>query len=209
MSDTLGYPQISGMLNAAVAQIRANHERLSQLDSAVGDGDHGTTILRAMEAVSRAIPPQPASDLKGLFSAIGWAVMGCDGGSTGPLLGSFFLGMGEAGAGRTELDHDALVKAFEAGVAKLQKQSRAQIGDKTMMDAFLPALAALKAAPPAEGIRAALQSAAQAAAEGAEATKTMRARFGRARNLGDRVLGHMDPGAVSISLILKGFSEGA
>jgi dihydroxyacetone kinase-like protein len=77
-----------------------------------------------------------------------------------------------------------------------------------MMDAFLPALAALKAADPAQGIRAALAQAAAAAAAGAEATRTMKAKFGRARNLGDRVIGHPDPGAVSISLIFKGFSEG-
>ena len=97
---------------------------------------------------------------------------------------------------------------FEAGIAKLQKQSRAQIGDKTMMDAFLPALAALKSADSARGIKAALAQAAAAAAHGAEATRNMHAKFGRARNLGDRVLGHPDPGAVSVSLIFKGFSEG-
>ena len=193
MSDPLGYSQLCGMLNGAVAQIRSQHERLSQLDSAVGDGDHGTSILRAMEAVGQTLAAPPAADLKALFAAIGWAVMGCDGGSTGPLLGSFFMGMGDAAAGKTELDFPAFLAAFESGVAKLQKQSRAQIGDKTMMDAFLPALAALKAADPAQGFRAALTQAAQAAALGAEATKNMRARFGRARNLGDRVLGHMDP----------------
>jgi dihydroxyacetone kinase-like protein len=97
---------------------------------------------------------------------------------------------------------------FEAGVAKLQRQSRAQVGDKTMMDAFLPALAALKSADSARGIKAALEQAAEAASKGAEATRNMKAKFGRARNLGDRVLGHTDPGAVSVSLIFKGFSEG-
>jgi phosphoenolpyruvate---glycerone phosphotransferase subunit DhaL len=133
--------------------------------------------------------------------------MSCDGGSTGPLLGSFFLGMSDGAAGRSELDGAGLAAVFEAGIAKMQKQSRAQLGDKTMLDAFLPALAALKAADPARGIQTALQQAATAAAQGAEATKTMRARFGRARNLGDRVIGHLDPGAVSVSLLFKGFSE--
>jgi len=196
------------MLNAAADQIRRNHEMLSQLDSAVGDGDHGTTILRAMEAVSKTVSESPASDLKTLFSAIAWAVMSCDGGSTGPLLGSFFMGMSDGANGREELDCVGLVTVFEAGMLKLQKQSRAQVGDKTMMDAFLPALAALKSAESARGIKAALEQAAEAAAKGAEATRNMKAKFGRARNLGDRVLGHADPGAVSISLIFKGFSEG-
>jgi dihydroxyacetone kinase-like protein len=207
MPETIGYPQVCGMLNAAVAQIRTHHEMLSKLDSAVGDGDHGTTILRAMEAVGKTVAENPASDLKTLFSAIAWAVMSCDGGSTGPLLGSFFMGMSDGAAGRSDLDGAGLVSVFEAGVTKLQKQSRAQVGDKTMMDAFLPALEALKAAAP-RGIKAALAEAAAAAANGAEATKNMKAKFGRARNLGDRVLGHADPGAVSISLIFKGFSEG-
>ena len=207
MSETIGYKQACGMLSAAADQIRKNHEMLSKLDSAVGDGDHGTTILRAMEAVSKTVSERPGADLKTLFSAIAWAVMSCDGGSTGPLLGSFFMGMSDGAAGRGELDCAALASVFEAGVVKLQKQSRAQVGDKTMMDAFLPALAALKSADSARGIKAALEQAAAAAAKGAEATRNMKAKFGRARNLGDRVLGHTDPGAVSVSLIFKGFSE--
>jgi phosphoenolpyruvate---glycerone phosphotransferase subunit DhaL len=196
------------MLNAATDQIRQNHEMLSKLDSAVGDGDHGTTILRTMEAVSKTVSENPASDLKTLFSAIAWAVMSCDGGSTGPLLGSFFMGLSDGAAGHSELDYAALGSVFEAGIARLQKQSRAEVGDKTMMDAFLPALKALKSAGGALGIKGALAQAAEAAANGAEATRNMKAKFGRARNLGDRVLGHADPGAVSVSLIFKGFSEG-
>ena len=196
------------MLDGAVAQIRQHHEMLSRLDAAVGDGDHGTTILRTMEAVARTVAEQPAGDLQQFFSKIAWEVMSCDGGSTGPLLGALFMGMSEAGAGKTELDRAGLVALLEGGILKLHKQSRAQIGDKTMMDAFLPALAALRASDPACSIKSTLQLAAEAATTGAEATKTMRAKYGRARNLGDRVIGHPDPGAVSASLILRGFSEG-
>jgi dihydroxyacetone kinase-like protein len=205
MPETIGFSQVCQMLFAAAARIRANHELLSRLDSAVGDGDHGTTMLRAMEAVEKAVSNHPDTDLRHLLSTVAWAVMSSDGGSTGPLLGSFFMGMSDGAAGRNKLDCVGLVSVFEAGIAKLQKQSRAQIGDKTMMDAFLPALAALKAAEPAHGMAAALQRAATAAAQGAEATKTMRAKFGRARNLGDRVIGHADPGAVSVSLLFDGF----
>lgn len=208
MSETLSSKQLGLMLEGAVQQIRRQHEILSKLDAAVGDGDHGTTILRAMEAVSRTVAQPLSGDLKEFFSKIAWEVMSCDGGSTGPLLGAFFMGMSEPGAGKSEFDTAGLLAALEAGIAKLHKQSRAQVGDKTMMDAFLPALAALKASDSAAGIRPALNSAAEAAAKGAEATKTMRAKFGRARNLGDRVIGHPDPGAVSVSLILKGFAEG-
>ncbi len=209
MTDTVTYQQICRMLLRATDQIRTHHEMLSRLDGAVGDGDHGITILRSMEAVARTVAENPEADLPGLFSKIGWAVMSCDGGSTGPLLGTFFAGLGEAGQGGRDTDLPGLVAKFEAGIRKLEKQSRAKVGDKTMMDAFLPALEALKSAPPELPVAGLLERAAAAAAAGAEATAGMRARFGRARNLGDRVLGHRDPGAVSVSLLFRGFSEGA
>jgi phosphoenolpyruvate---glycerone phosphotransferase subunit DhaL len=208
MPEAIGYSQVCAMLSAAAAQIHAHHEMLSRLDSAIGDGDHGTTLLRAMEALAKAVSEDRSGDLQTLFASIAWAVMSCDGGSTGPLLGSFFMGMSAAAGGKTTLGPADVTALFEGGVAQLQKQSRAGVGDKTMMDAFLPALAALQQADPAAGIPAALERAAEAAARGAEATKAMRARFGRARHLGERALGHADPGAVSASLLFKGFSEG-
>lgn len=195
------------MLDGAIQQIRAHHEMLGRLDGATGDGDHGVTILRAMETVGRTMTELSTDDLGQLLSAIAWAVMACDGGSTGPLLGTWFSGMGDAATGKHHLDAPGLVALFDAGIAKLQKQSRAQVGDKTMMDAFLPALQAMKAAPPGTPPATLLSLAAAAAAQGAEATANMRAKFGRARNLGDRVLGHRDPGAVSVSLLFKGFAE--
>lgn len=208
MIHRLTTPDLRRMIEAALAQIRLEHERLSRLDAAVGDGDHGTTMLRAMEAAANAAGENAGADLKQLLSAVGWAVMSCDGGSVGPLLGSLFLGMSEAVAGRSELDGAAVAATFQSGVVKLQKQTRAQPGDKTLMDALLPAVAALQSADPAQGIEAALQQAAEAAARGAAATTDLRAKFGRARHLGDRALGHPDPGAVSVALIFKGFHEG-
>lgn len=208
MVESIDQARFCRMLLGAVEQIRANHEHLSRLDSAVGDGDHGTTILRAMEAVEKIVRENPGPDLHSMFSNIAWAVMSCDGGSTGPLLGSFFMGLSEAAAGKSNVDTIALASLVESGVSKMQKQTRAKVGDKTMMDAFLPALEALRSSAAGNDACAALQAAAQAAAQGAEATKNMRAKFGRAKNLGDRVLGHPDPGAVSISLIFKGLSDG-
>jgi dihydroxyacetone kinase-like protein len=205
MPDTIGFPEFCRMLLVAAAKIRANHEMLSRLDSAVGDGDHGTTLLRVMEAMEKTLGANTGGDLKRMLADIAWAVMGCDGGSTGPLLGSFFLGLSDGATGCTEFDCPGLASLFEAGITRMQKQSRARIGDKTMMDAFLPALEALKAADPALGVRTALRQAATAAAQGAEATRSMRAKFGRARNLGDRSLGAVDPGATSVALIFDGF----
>jgi dihydroxyacetone kinase-like protein len=209
MADQLESSRLSRMLCAATERIRAEHEMLSRLDGAVGDGDHGTTILRTMEAAAQAAAAAPESGLQKTLSSVAWAVMGCDGGSTGPLLGSFFLGMSEAAGSESALDAAGVVRLFEAGLARLQKQSRAQPGDKTLMDALLPAVAAMKTAPPGTSIQGLLQLAAAAAASGAESTRNLRAKFGRARNLGDRVLGHLDPGAVSMALLFQGFAEGA
>lgn len=207
MTGTIGFAEVSRMLHGAVEQIRQNHETLSRLDAAVGDGDHGTTMLRTMEAVAKAAAEPSGQDLKEFFSNLAWAIMSCDGGSTGPLLGAFFMGLSEVGEGRTEFTAEQWVDALIAGIQSLHKQSRANVGDKTMMDAFLPALDVLSAKDLSSGLQPLLARAAQAAAQGADATRTMKARFGRARNLGDRVIGHPDPGAVSVSLILKGFSD--
>ena len=205
MPVTIGYSKICQMLLAAVSRIRACHEMLSRLDSVVGDGDHGISMLRAMEAVEKTVDENTGTDIKALFAMVAWAIMSVDAGSTGPLLGTFFKGLSEGATGLNEFDSVGLAALVETGTTKLQMLSRAQIGDKTMMDAFLPALAALKSADPTQGIKTALHQAADAAAQGAEATKTMRAKFGRARNLGERSLGAVDPGAMSVALLFEGF----
>jgi phosphoenolpyruvate---glycerone phosphotransferase subunit DhaL len=207
MAKTIGCSEVCRMLLAAAGKIRQNHEMLSRLDSAVGDGDHGTTLLRTMEAVASTVSDYRGTDLGELLGKVAWAVMGADGGSTGPLLGSFFLGMSEAVEHKSQLDQSAMVAMFESGVRKLAEQSGATVGDKTMMDAVLPALEALKGAEVSRGIGTALRQAAEAAAQGAEETKKFRARFGRARHLGERVIGHADPGAVSVSLLFQSFAE--
>ena len=195
------------MILSAVARIRENHEILSRLDSATGDGDHGTTMLRAMKAAEDTIKDNPDEKTSDLLYKIGWGIMSADGGSTGPLLGSFFMGMSEAVDGVSEFDSSAVAEMIIAGAGKMHKQSRAQVGDKTMMDAMLPAVDALRAADKGATVQEILKQAAKAASDGADATKDMKAKFGRARNLGDRVIGHKDPGSVSISLIFQGFYE--
>jgi dihydroxyacetone kinase-like protein len=207
MAESIDYNILVRMLHAAVQQVRDNHQTLSRLDSFGGDGDHGTTMLRAMELLSKTIDSSP-KQLPQLLHDIGWAIMGVDGGATGPLLGTLFMGMADAVAGRKELDAYAAAAMFEAGLAALQKQTKAQVGDKTMMDALVPAVAALRSAAAAgESVAAALQRAAEAAEAGAASTKNLRARFGRAKNLGDRSIGSQDPGATSTSLLFRGFAD--
>jgi len=200
---------LAAMLRGAAAQIQDHHPMLSQLDSAGGDGDHGTTILRAMNAVLKVVEGDVTAP-QALLKSAGWAVMGIDGGATGPLLGMFLTGMSEAAAGKDAFDADGLAGLFESGLAKLRKQTQAQPGDKTLIDALVPAVTAARAAATGGAdVVALLDQAAAAAADGAVATEEMQARFGRARNIKEKSIGAQDPGATSISLIFKGFAEGA
>jgi len=209
MTQAIGYEELTRMLRCAVGQIRDNQEMLSKLDSCGGDGDHGTTMARGMGIVAKTIDESKTTDIKTLLSDIGWAVMGVDGGATGPLFGSFFNGMSEPAEGRDAVDVATLAAMFEAGLASVKTLTRAKPGDKTMLDALVPAVEAVRAAADeGAGLTEALDRAARAAGEGAEATKNMQAIFGRAKNIGEKSVGTADPGATSVSLIFKGFIEG-
>jgi dihydroxyacetone kinase-like protein len=209
MADTIGIEEIGLMIRSAADKIRANRDELSKLDSAIGDGDHGTTIARAMGIAEKVIEESDKTDFKGLFKDVGWGVMGVDGGATGPLLGSFLMGMGKGIGEQEVIDCPTLAAMFEAGLAGVRRQSKAQLGDKTLMDALLPAVEVIRqAADEGSSIKEALQKAAAAAENGAVSTREFKARFGRAKNLGDRTIGFQDPGATSMALIFQGFFEG-
>jgi dihydroxyacetone kinase-like protein len=206
---TIGVNEFIGMIEGAIQEIRKEHAFLSRLDSASGDGDHGTTMLRAVNQIEKALAERPSQDLQGLLGNIGWTLLGIDGGATGPLLGSWFTGMSESVAGKQSLDARAFSAMFEAGLKALNEQTKAQVGDRTLMDALFPAVAALQAgAETNKEIQEILQEGAAAALQGALSTRNLRARFGRAKHLGDRVIGHQDPGATSVSLLFQGFCEG-
>jgi len=204
----IGFDGISKMILAAVEIIRENHQELSQLDSATGDGDHGTTMLRSMESVEKTVGDSQGKDLKTMLYDVGWNIMCSDGGSTGPLLGSLFMGFSESVEGKDSLDAAGLAAMLRSGLEGMSEQSKAKVGDKTMMDAIMPAVEAIEAAA-AEGksIEDTLAAGAEAGIKGAEATVNMQAKFGRARNLGDRTIGYKDPGATSMSYIFKAFAD--
>ena len=210
MLNAVGCTEMAAMLRGAAAQIRANHELLGKLDSVGGDGDHGTTMVRAMSHLEKAVDSDSGKDLKTLLYDVGWGILGVDGGATGPLLGMFFMGMSEAAEGKDALDAPGLAIAFAAGLAGVRAQTKAQPGDKTMVDALVPAVeAALSAEGSGADVLSVLRDAAAAAAEGAAATKDMQARFGRARNIKELSIGTPDAGATSVSLIFAGFLKGA
>jgi phosphoenolpyruvate---glycerone phosphotransferase subunit DhaL len=205
----VGKEELARMAAAAAAKIRERSAWLSELDCATGDGDHGSTMVRCMDRLEKAVGPGGPAELKAVFHEAGWSVLGADGGASSSLLGTFFLGMAEAPAGTGSLDCRELAAAFEAGLAAVRKQSKAQPGDKTMIDALVPAVESFRAS--ADGGRDlvdALQSAAEAAQAGAESTINFIARYGRAKFLGEKTRGHEDPGAASIALLFEGFWRG-
>lgn len=201
---------LARMMNGAAARIRAEHAWLSMLDSAVGDGDHGTTMLRIAERIEKKSADLPWEPFKAWFSGVGWSVMETDGGASSSLLGLFFLGMADAlNEQASSLDARELAEAFAAGLSAVGKQTAARRGDKTMMDALIPAVDAFRAAAGGgKTMAAGMQEATHAAKEGAESTREMAARQGRARFLGEKSRGHEDPGSASIALIFEGFYIG-
>ncbi len=200
----------AAMLMGAVAQIRANHQYLSELDAATGDGDHGSTILKVMNNLAESVENSAAEEsLKDLLFNAGMAAASTDGGSSAPLIGSFFMGMADPVEDANELNIEGVKSVIIAGIEGIKADSTAQIGDKTMMDALLPVLNHLNASPTPATVKELMESCAKISAEGAEATKQFIAKFGRARNLGERVIGHADAGANSIAFIFKGMAEAA
>jgi phosphoenolpyruvate---glycerone phosphotransferase subunit DhaL len=184
--------------------VSENRMELVRLDTAIGDGDHGTNMDRGMKKAVEKLDGTDGGDIGADLKAVGMALVSSVGGAAGPLYGTLFLQMGSASAGKDELDLDGWTAAVEAGVKGVQSRGKAEPGDKTMIDAWLPALDALR-----EGgdLGEALARAADAAEEGMKATTPMEARKGRASYLGPRSVGHQDPGATSSYLLLRAAAE--
>lgn len=207
--DTVTYKALARMLRGAAAEVREHHEWLSRLDSVGGDGDHGTTMLRAMTKLEQALDAEASGKIQTLLHDVGWAILGVDGGATGPLLGMFFVSMAEAVEGLEALEPESLAMVVEAGLKGVRAQTKAQPGDKTLIDALVPAVEGLRAgADTGKTISEALHQAAEAAETGAEATSALQARFGRARNIKEQSIGTRDPGATSMALLFRGFEKG-
>ena len=208
MNASIGRTELEKMFIRAAACVRSEHRRLTELDSIGGDGDHGTTMLRAAEQME-LWDESSTESMMGLLKAAGWRVLSVDGGASSSLLGTFFTGMGDVELARDSMNCHDLAQSLEAGLRAVSRHTRARPGDKTMMDALTPAIAAASAAAQAgKTIPEALEDAALAARLGAESTTDLVARYGRARSLGERTRGHPDAGATSIALIFKGFREG-
>lgn len=191
------------MMTAGLKAVEANKDELSALDSATGDGDHGVAICGAMNAAVEAA--RPDAGFKPMLTDMGFGIMMATGGSISTLMGALLLGMAD-GVEKNELSPAETAVMFQRGLENVRKQTKADIGDKTMMDALIPAIAALEEHQSA-GLAEMFTRAAEAADEGREQTAGMAARFGRARNLGERAVGHVDAGAASMAILFKAFAE--
>jgi dihydroxyacetone kinase-like protein len=186
---------------ADYAEVIAEHrQELVALDRAIGDADHGTNMDRGMQKALEKLEATEGDDIGALLKVVGMALVSSVGGAAGPLYGTLFLQMGAATVGRSELDLDGWTAALEAGVNGVQKRGKAEPGDKTMLDALLPAVAALEGGGE---LADALRRSAEAAAEGMRQTIPLEARKGRASYLGPRSVGHQDPGATSSHLLIE------
>ncbi len=199
---------IEAWLQRAAALLEANKGYLTELDAAIGDADHGVNIARGFAAVVQKLAAQPGQPLGPIFKSAGMTLMSTVGGASGMLYGNFFLKAANVVGDRQTLTPADLLTVLEAGRDGVVQRGRAEPGDKTMIDAWTPAVNALKDALAAgQPLSAALHATAAAAEAGMRATIPMQARKGRASYLGERSIGHQDPGATSTYLILRALAD--
>jgi phosphoenolpyruvate---glycerone phosphotransferase subunit DhaL len=195
-------------VKAIAGVISENSSYLTQLDAAIGDADHGANMERGFKAVMNKMPEISDKDIGTIFKTVGMTLISTVGGAGGPLYGTFFLQIGMKTAGKMELNLVDWTEALEAALNGVIMRGKAELGDKTMVDALTPAVASLKQSiPESQPINKALELSADAARKGMEGTIPVVARKGRASYLGERSAGHQDPGATSSFLLLKAAAD--
>ena len=202
MPSAITTAELADAVDTFAGRIHAARDELTALDSAIGDADHGINMDRGMTAVCEILPPLRQGDAGTLFKQTGMKLISTVGGASGPLYGTFFLRLGTALGETREVTPRQLAEAFRAGLEGVKARGKAELGDKTMVDALTPALAAYDAAT-GEGTQAALDAAAKACAEGRDGTTPLVARKGRASYLGERSAGTQDPGATSVTMLIE------
>jgi dihydroxyacetone kinase-like protein len=181
-----------------------HRQELVRLDTAIGDGDHGTNMDRGMRKAMEKVEAAELADPGAVLKTVAMALVSSVGGAAGPLYGTLFLQMGGALAGRERVDLSGWTAAWKAALEGVQARGKAQPGDKTMVDALIPAIEALEGA---SDLDEGLAAAAQGAEEGMRATTPLVARKGRASYLGERSKDHQDPGATSTYYLFKTAAE--
>jgi dihydroxyacetone kinase-like protein len=190
------------------AVVAENKEYLTELDSAIGDADHGINMNRGMQAAKAKLEGADTGDIGAVLKTVGMTLVSTVGGAGGPLYGTLFLQMGTVAAGKSEVEVTDWASMLEAAVKGVQARGKAEPNDKTMVDALLPAAEALRqAADEGASLADAARRSAAAAEEGMKATIPLVARKGRASYLGERSAGHQDPGATSSYLLLQAAAD--
>jgi dihydroxyacetone kinase-like protein len=208
MTDTITTPRMRRALETMCDTIENEKEYLSELDGAIGDGDHGVNMAKCFREVKKKLAESSAGDIGTLFKDVGMVVMNSVGGAMGALYGTFFLRLSQAAAGKSEVNLSDLVGMLQTGEQGILDIGKASPGDKTLVDTLSPAVRAIEAAfkedkPLAE----ALADFEQAANNGMASTKDMLAKMGRASRLGERTIGHQDAGATSCYFILRSLAS--
>lgn len=203
--DTAALQDWISRFSDAIAEKR---EWLTELDSAIGDADHGANMARGMGAVVDKLGAGAPANIDDLLKTVGMTLVSSVGGASGPLYGTFFLRMGMSAGAVTSLDGSALGAALRAGLEGIVARGKPEAGDKTMFDAMSPAVDAFDAALAAESsVADAARAASDAAAAGRDATLPLVARKGRASYLGERSAGHLDPGAASTAILFETLAD--
>jgi dihydroxyacetone kinase-like protein len=203
---TVKLEQLVRFLELYAARLAASKQYLTELDSAIGDGDHGINMDRGFQAVVAKLPEIGSDSAGGLFKGVGMTLISTVGGASGPLYGTFFLRAGMAFGEATEVTPELLVGAIRAGLDGVVQRGKASLGDKTMVDAMTPAVEALEAGA-ADDLATVLSAAASAAAAGRDRITPLVARKGRASYLGERSAGHQDPGATSTTILFESLRD--
>lgn len=196
--------KVIAILKNIIAAIEENAQFLTDLDAAIGDNDHGINMARGFKKVDADLPGLAGKDIGAILKKVGMDLVSTVGGSSGPLYGTAFMKAGAKAAGKNEISLDDFIVMMDEAIGGVQLRGKAVKGEKTMLDAMIPAQEAMKAAAVGGADAAAvLQAGVKAAEEGVEYTKTIIATKGRASYLGERSIGHQDPGATSFTVILQ------
>jgi phosphoenolpyruvate---glycerone phosphotransferase subunit DhaL len=200
----LSQPQILQWLQAYATEIEKNKAYLTELDAAIGDADHGINMDRGFKKVNTQLPTLTNKDISNILKAVSMTLISSIGGASGPLYGTWFLRASTAVVGKQELTEQDVLAILQAGLEGVLQRGKAQLGDKTMVDVLSPAVAAFgQAVEESKGTLEAMQQAVAAAESGLQETIPMQAKKGRASYLGERSIGHQDPGGTSAYLMLK------
>ncbi|MDO5348630.1 MAG: dihydroxyacetone kinase subunit DhaL [Lachnospiraceae bacterium] len=183
--------------------IEEQKEYLTELDQPIGDSDHGINLARGFHEVAKKLPTLEDKDIGTILKTVGMALVSTVGGASGPLYGSAFMKMGMALNGRMELNLEDFLKAMDTAIEAVKQRGKSTVEEATMLDAMVPAAEAMKKAASEGSSKSVLEAGCRAAWAGAEHTKDLVATKGRASYVGERGLGHQDPGATSFSFMLE------